>query len=513
MSVAFADANLPIARQNIGIVSPDGMPPPDAPAWIWGVDHPYLHGPFAPTDREYAAEALEVVEGEVPTDLFGAYVLNGPSQRFQPVNRYHYYDGDAMLRAIYFRDGQASFRQRWIRNEAFVVEDIAGKSIWPGIAGPYDFRLPGSTIKDVSNTDVIFYAGKLLSLWHMAGTPYHIDPESLATVGKETLGGLLKHALSAHSKVDPRTGELYFFNYGDDAPFMHYGVASADGRLLHDVAIDIPGPRSPHDLGLSENYAILHDLPFFHDVDVLRTHGKRVLSFHRDMPARFGVIPRFGRADEISWFEAEPCYILHVINCWEEGEWVHQLGCRQADPSYPRDPKDGALASMMAQRRRLHQMHRWSFNMRTGETVETQLDDANTEFPTINMNYLSRPSRYSFNQHIPLPVTGSIDGQCQVFDALVRYDLRSGLSQRWDYGRGVYGNEAPIAARRGGPLDTAEDNAYAVCFVTDTNDWRSYCLVFDAADISRGPVAKIRIPHRVSLGFHSTWVDGEVLGW
>ena len=105
------------------------------------------------------------MDGDLPGDLYGAYVMNGPSQRFAPANRYHYDDGDTMLRAIYFRDGEASFRQNWIRNEAFVVEGIAGQAIRLILAGPYNLMLPGSPIKDSSNTDAIFYAGKLLSLW------------------------------------------------------------------------------------------------------------------------------------------------------------------------------------------------------------------------------------------------------------------------------------------------------------------------------------------------------------
>lgn len=498
--------SLPIAAANIPLTAPDGTPPPDAPAWIWEVDHPYLHGLFAPTHREYSAEDL-VVEGELPQDLYGAYVVNGPSQRFKPRTKYHYYDGDAMLRAIYFRDGKASFRQRWIVNEAFAVEDIAGKNIWPGLAGPYDFRLPGFPIKDNSNTDVIFYAGKLLSLWYMAGNPYDIDPLTLATRGKETFGGRLRHTLSAHSKTDPRTGELFFFTYGDEPPYMRYGVGSPDGELVLDLPIDLPGPRSPHDIGITQNYAILHDLPFFHDVDLLHRHNKRVVRFHPEVPARFGIIPRRGQAADIRWFEAEPCYILHIVNCWEEGDWVHQIGCRQENPGYSRDPKDGPLASMLAQRRRLHQMHRWSFNLKTGETRESRIDDLNSEFPTVNPLRLGLPARYSFNQLIPLPVAGSTIGQCQTFDGLLRYDLASGAVQRYDYGPGVYGNEAPVAPPRGGSDD--EDRAYVVTFTTDTKDWSSHCLVFQAADIAQGPIARVRIPHRISAGFHTTWVPGE----
>ncbi|MGK4422632.1 hypothetical protein ACSLVQ_30710, partial [Klebsiella pneumoniae] len=70
------------------------------------------------------------------------------------------------------------------------------------------------------------------------------------------------------------------------------------------------------------------------------------------------------------------------------GDWVHQVGCRQPDPDYVRDPKDGELASMLAQRRRLHQLHQWSFNLKTGEVRERMIDDLNTEFPTVNPLYL-----------------------------------------------------------------------------------------------------------------------------
>ena len=501
------EPDLAVTAANVRMFAPDGTPPPDAPDWIWRYDHPYLHGPFAPTDIEYDADDLEV-EGEIPADLCGAYVMNGPSQRFEPVNeKYHYYDGDALLRAIYFRDGKASFRQKYLHNGAFIVEDKAGKAIWPGLAGPYDFRLPGTPIKDVSNTDVIFYNGKLLSLWYMAGDPYQIDPLTLETVGRERLGGKLKHHVSAHSKSDPFTGEMFFFNYQDEPPYMSYGMANPDGTLRFDVDIDLAGPRSPHDMGLTENYAILHDLPFYHDVDLLRKHGRRVMGFHRDVPARFGLIDRFGRSPKVQWFEASPCYILHISNSWEEGEWVHMTGCRQDNPMPMKDPADKHLASMMAYRRRTHVMYKWSFNTRTGETREGEMDDLNTEFPTVNANFVGRKTRYAYNQILPLPHEGSLEGRCQTFSGFVRYDLEGGAMQRYDYGAGVYGSEAPIAPAHGATRDTAEGKAYAVSFVTDSNDWSSACLIFDAEDITR-PIAKVKIPRRISIGFHTTWVDG-----
>ena len=75
-------------------------------------------------------------------------------------------------------------------------------------------------------------------------------------------------------------------------------------------------------------------------------------------------------------------------------------------------------------------------------------------------------------------------------------------------GQGIYGSEAPVAAARGVDAAKDETRAYPVTFITDSNDWSSYCLIFDAADITR-PIAKVKIPRRISIGFHTTWIDGD----
>ena len=47
--------------------------PPDRPTWVDGIDNPYLHGPYTPVISEITAVDLEVVAGEIPDDLYGAY--------------------------------------------------------------------------------------------------------------------------------------------------------------------------------------------------------------------------------------------------------------------------------------------------------------------------------------------------------------------------------------------------------------------------------------------------------
>ena len=196
------------------------------------------------------------------------------------------------------------------------------------------------------------------------------------------------------SKIDKKwgfrsseTGELIFMDYGDESPFMTYGVANPDGTLRHETPIELPAPRLPHDLGFSTNYTVLHDLPFFHDMDVLRDHNMRVLGFHKDIPSRFGVIPRYGINKDIRWFECEPCFILHVSNCWEEGDWLVMDGCRSTNPMPDATNEEGALSHMLAYMRLEANSYRWRFNLVTGQVREGDIDDLNTEFNKINQIY------------------------------------------------------------------------------------------------------------------------------
>ena len=68
--------------------------------------------------------------GELPQDLNGIYVRNGRNAFFPPDWRYHAYDGDGMLHAIYFDRGRVSYRNRWIRTAGLDEEQTASRSLW-----------------------------------------------------------------------------------------------------------------------------------------------------------------------------------------------------------------------------------------------------------------------------------------------------------------------------------------------------------------------------------------------
>jgi len=103
-------------------------------------NHPYLSGAWTPQHEEVSAWDLEVIEGTIPADIDGIYLRNTENQVHQPLGRHHPFDGDAMLHQISFEGGVASYRNRFVRTRCFEAEQIAGGSLWGGLADPWARR-------------------------------------------------------------------------------------------------------------------------------------------------------------------------------------------------------------------------------------------------------------------------------------------------------------------------------------------------------------------------------------
>jgi len=99
-------------------------------------DHPYRTGVWQPQVNEYdafyAADDAEI-EGEIPDDLSGVYLRNTETALFEPIKRYHPFDGDALVHAMSFDNGEARYSNRFVQTEGFLAEQQAKQSLWAGI--------------------------------------------------------------------------------------------------------------------------------------------------------------------------------------------------------------------------------------------------------------------------------------------------------------------------------------------------------------------------------------------
>lgn len=467
-------------------------------------NHPYLNGAWTPLHEEVDADELEVTFGAIPLDIDGVYLRNTENQVHQPLGRFHPFDGDGMIHQIEFRDGRASYRNRWIRTRGFEAEQEAGSSLWGGLADPTHLaKRKGwgahGAMKDASSTDVVVHAGRALSTFYQCGEGYRLDPLTLEPGGLE--GWVPIDGISAHCKVDERTGELLFFNYSKHAPYMHYGVVGADNRLKVYQPVPLPGPRLPHDMAFTENYAILNDLPVFWDAELLK-RDIHVVRAHAGLPSRFAIVPRNG--GEVRWFEAAPTYVLHWLNAYEEGDEIVLDGYFQDDPTPgPRTDAPPGFEHMMAyldEECLKPHLHRWRFNLKTGETTEERLGERLLEFGTINQRYAGRKYRYGYST---VPEPGWF-----LFRGFVKTDFETGEETEFMLPPGVFASEAPFAPRIGA---VDEDDGYLVSFLIDENAGRSECVLIDAKDIAAGPICRIALPHKLCSGTHAVWAPREML--
>jgi carotenoid cleavage dioxygenase len=121
----------------------------------------------------------------------------------------------------------------------------------------------------------------------------------------------------------------------------------------------------------------------------------------------------------------------------------------------------------------------------------------------INQGHAGLEHRYSYSA---TPVPGWF-----LFNGIVKHDNQTGHETRYDLPEGVYASETAVAPKTN---SASEDDAYLITITSDMNQDLSECLVFDAANLADGPIARVRLPERVSSGTHSTWARGsQIPNW
>ncbi|AFZ56429.1 carotenoid oxygenase family protein [Anabaena cylindrica FACHB-243] len=453
--------------------------------------NPYLDGNFAPVRQEITTDSLKVI-GELPSDLSGMFVRNGPNPQHSPIGQYHWFDGDGMLHGVQISNGKAIYCNRYVRTRGWNIEHEAGKAVWSGMLEPPQMDNPHGPGKNTANTALVWHAGQFLAVWE-GGAPHNIQLPKLETISEYTYNNQLVSPFTAHPKVDPVTGEMMFFGYSFAPPYLQYGVVSAEGELLRTVPIDIPMGVMMHDFAITENYTIFMDLPLTFSPERMQK-GEPMMMFESDRPSRFGIVPRHGNNSNIRWFETPSCFIFHTLNAYEDGEEVVLIACRMSSTnvliSQPTDPTAD-----------IPLLHSWRFNLSTGTVKEEMLDDVPAEFPRINENALGRKTQYGYagkmaNSPVPL------------FEGVIKYNFSNGKSQTHEFGQGRYGGEAVFAPRLHA---TTEDDGWLITFVYDQNSETSELIVINAQDVTSEPVTRVIIPQRVPYGFHGAWISESQL--
>uniref|UniRef100_A0A7S4PRX3 Carotenoid oxygenase n=1 Tax=Alexandrium monilatum TaxID=311494 RepID=A0A7S4PRX3_9DINO len=468
---------------------------------------------FAPVDTETFA-SLEVSFGELPSDLEGAYVRNGPNPLWNlPTedSNWHWFFGDGMVHCIRLSGGRASYSSHFCRTRKFLAEQQRGGPFYNNVAHAGSMRgflgrwmleaigLASGPPSGPSNTSLVYHNSQLLALCE-ADQPLelrvlldgHLESEARYACGDKW---------NAHPKVDPASGRLYWMDYdvtGRKAIFT-FGIVGAGGEVERSCHGMLPGGKALmiHDCGITEEYAIVIACPILVGIENLSTEGC-IWRYDASHGARIGLFPHEGEDGEVApqWFDIEPCYIFHIANAWQEGHLVNLVVVRW-------DSIDMS-GSMQKDSSSFLSPRRYTFDLDSNAVTESILSPGTErlEFPVVNPQLVGRKSRYIW-------AVGS-EADEPVFHRIYKFDLDStgaadcqSLTLSTGGGEKLSAGEASFIPR--GP---GEDSGYLVTYVVDPlGVANSYFYVLDAASLSLLTV--ISLPVRVPLGFHGLWMTEE----
>ncbi|MFI6044653.1 carotenoid oxygenase family protein [Nocardia sp. NPDC051321] len=429
---------------------------------------PHLTGNYAPVTEELTAYDLPVT-GQIPAELTGWYLRNGPNPHEAAAR--HWFAGDGMVHGVRIENGRAvSYRNRWVRTTTFTDG-----------ARSYSETGERNLTAGVANTHVVRHAGRTLALVETS-YPYELSCE-LDTVGPYDFDGKLHTAMTAHPKTCPVTGELHFFGYevvGE--PFLTYHRADADGNLLLSRPVEVPAATMQHDFNLTAEHVVFMDLPVVFDLATAATGAGMPFRWSDSYQARLGVLRRDDPFGEVRWFPIDPCYVFHALNAHDEPGKIVLYVMRYAE--LWRSSSDGFDKSTL---------WRWTIDLSAGTVTEQQLDDRNAEFPRVDDRLIGLDAHFGH---------ASVAGDS---GALVRYDLRTGAQTSHEFGPGRIPAEAAFAPADQNP----GGHGYLMTYVYNAETDRSDLTILNADDMAAEPVATIHLPQRVPFGFHGSWLADQ----
>jgi carotenoid cleavage dioxygenase-like enzyme len=471
----------------------------------------------APVGEEYNLEDL-TVEGTIPPDIAGTFFRAVPDPAFAPFveDSAASLSGDGMISALRIAHGQAALAMRYVETDRHRAEAAAGRALFGKYRNMFtDLPEAAGIDRTVANTTPVWHAGRLL-MTKEDGRPYRIEPATLATIGRHDFGGrLMSDTMTAHVRIDPAGGAMYFFGYESDGPCstrVAYGVADASGELIREQAFDAPYCGMMHDFAITEHHALFPLYPTTADIDRLKAGGDH---WHHELEREswLGIMPRDGDVSAMRLFRGPKgvsCY--HIMNAFEdEAGLIHLDQCLSDVNAFPFIQKASGIEvdpSAMGSR-----LERWTVDLSSdAEAVTQSVIGPPGDFPVIRA--VDQGRRYDYGWMLTMnpdmrgpPVMGGPVGA--MFNLLLRLDFAAGATNSLALPPGHCFNE-PVhvpssAPGHGGWLRTIVDRQRG------PDAFEHACWVIEADDVAAGPVARIAIPKRLRPQIHGWWVSAAQL--
>lgn len=531
-------------------------------------------------DTGYAEYEIDDIEGRIPGNLVGTLYRNGPGKFGVAGERVqHVLDADGMVYKISFpppdeagSPRRVMFQSRFVQTKEFQEEQAAGRFLYRGVfgSGPtaeiFDKRpknglnsdpiepsvvskVLGSAfntnIKNAANTQIISWGGKLLALFESA-LPYALDPETLQTIGEDTLGGVLKQGLpvkvgggmpselepdfiggtahTAHPNVCPKTGNLVGWHWkqivANGSLEVTFTEWDKNFSALASKSFEMKGCElAPHDMAITENCIIvninslkMNQVPF-----LLGLKGPAAsLAMDGRASITTWVFPRPTAANQFEpyWVETPPCFTIHFSHGYEDEITGNLISFFSGWP--PSDSKDflGAWGGFAPHFPQISPTYFWRMEIDPREKKCVSLGiapgSANmcVEHMLVHPNFNIRKAQNVYG------TTSNAVGDSTAPCGYAKLEVETGspmvlqdgefnneVDAFW-FGARYFASEPLIVPKSDGDPNK-ENEAYLLGVVRDAARKKDFLAIFDLElDLREGPVCRLYLKSGVPHGLH-----------
>lgn len=464
-----------------------------------------------------APTPCKVVHGYVPPALSGGmYVRNGPGvfRSQEPL------DGRGVLVSVSFSE-QTSYRSRAIETgEANMYRR------W-GAFGSVPLKLSKDALfqlSDTSNTSVIALDDAMMTCFD-GGLPRFVSSTTLETLPHvlrapglseglpvKAHGSLFGHVLCAHpcatAQKESDTTVLAFFGCRYFARFpegiatelsFYETDAAANHRALHRTAVmEVPGILYAHDFIVTRKFYILFDHRLKMNVWQLLI-GKGItgaLCSCEQTSGHIHIVRRRGSSQTSA---------ITLPECLAPGFVYHHVGHRE------REDGSVVISSLVYPRYYTLRASEKDSHIPLCRLVNTWIDASSAN---ATQTIVTDGVRWEFST--PLSSAGhffclSSAHADRPFHQLIYVNVDTGhVIAYWDASDPL--QEKEITIFLGEPVqDHTGQYLMCTCHHNHSSTIASSCylLIFEAADIAKGPICKLLLPDALPMGLHGCWVGGS----
>ncbi len=433
-----------------------------------------------------------LIEGKLPAELRGVFYRNGPGLFERGGQRYsHWFDGDGLVHAWRFTDQGVSHRARFVKTGKFKAEQEANEFLYPAFGSAIRPKRPirSNDSMNTANTNAVLLGDKVLAMWE-GGSAYALDPTTLETRGPVDLGADLKGMpFSAHPKIEP---DGTFWNFGTMFNKMAVYHLSARGELQRHAVFEMPMSAMVHDFVVTEKHLVFLIPPIGLDMAAVRAGQKSMIGAMQWRAADGIKVLVIDKSDfsKRRILEMPAFMVFHFGNAWEK-DGVIRLDCVTT-------PDPGLMTEWMPKIMRGEEVTAGVSNAafvtvdlaRGRVSMDTRSE--NLEFPRVDPRVVARR-----NRHVFYPVAATPDAQA--LNGVMRLDMDTGKTEIASLGQGITLEEHVMVPK---PGSSREGEGWLVGVGFDARRQQSFATVFDAMNLSAGPVAIARLPYWTPYCFH-----------